>query len=156
VIRGSVVGGERVTASLKAMTETMAGPVGRVVGEFGLDVVNAAKRNAPLKTGRLRRSIHLELFNEPGQVLGVVGSNVEYAARIENGFKGTESVREFVRKQTMAWGRPITPQLVSVRPFTRRVNVAARSFLAPALADTRPTLTERLKTALAGIPGFSA
>lgn len=152
---GTVIGADRVITTLRNLRGAMETTVGRVVTEFGLDVLNAAKRNAPIKTGRLRRSIHLELFRDAVVIGGIVGTNVEYAARFEHGFKGAENVRAFTRKQTMAWGHPITPRMVNVRPFTRNANTPARPFLAPALESTVPTLPDRLRAALRDVPGVT-
>lgn len=139
-----VIGAERVIARLHGIVRSLPDRVFRTVTEFALDVTNLAKRNAPLKTGRLRRSIHQEVTRSAGHVMGVVGTNVEYAGVIESGYKGAQSVREFTRKQTMAWGKPITPIMVTVRPFSRTVNRPARPFLAPALSGVRPALLDRL------------
>ena len=152
----SINGADRALNMLRGVPGALSAAVSRTVAGFGLDVVAAAKRNAPLKTGRLRRSIHLEMFREQSGVRGVVGTNVEYAGVFEHGLKGTQPVREFVRKQTMAWGHPITPVFVSVRPFTRNVNRAARPFLQPALEGTTPSLSERLRADLRAIPGVGS
>lgn len=52
-----------------------------------LTVQRAARKNAPVDTGRLRASITAEVRNSPttGAVQGVVGSVVEYAAAVELG-----------------------------------------------------------------------
>jgi phage gpG-like protein len=150
---GNILNGARVVARLRGIGQALPDRVLRTVTEFALDVTNQAKRNAPLKTGRLRRSIHMGVTRGSGRVNGMVGTNVEYAGAIERGLKGSQSVREFVRSQTMAWGHPITPLLVSVRPFARNVNRPARPFLAPALAEVRPTLLERLEADLAALRG---
>lgn len=150
---GTVNNAERVIARLHAIGRDLPDRVLKTVTEFSLDVTNRAKRNAPLKTGRLRRSIHQEVRSSAGRIDGIVGTNVEYASAIEFGMKGTQPVREFVRKQTMAWGKPITPMLVSVRPFTRNVNRAGRPFLQPALEGVTPTLSERLRADLRSITG---
>ena len=153
---GTVNNAERVIARLHAVGRDLPDRVLKTVTEFALDVTNRAKRNSPLKTGRLRRSIHQEVRSSAGRIDGIVGTNVEYAGAIEFGMKGTQPVREFVRKQTMAWGKPITPMLVSVRPFTRNINRAARPFLAPALAGVTPSLSDRLRADLRALPGVGS
>ena len=50
-------------------------------------VAGAAKRNAPVDTGRLRASITPGVRGESGQTVGVVGSNVAYAPFMELGAK---------------------------------------------------------------------
>jgi HK97 gp10 family phage protein len=44
-----------------------------------------AKINAPVDTGRLRSSITNRLEIEEGQLVGIIGTNVEYAAYQEFG-----------------------------------------------------------------------
>ena len=156
MIAGKVVGEELVLATLRGLPAALSDAVGRTVGAFGLDVLNAAKRNAPIKTGRLRRSVHLELFRDAANISGIVGTNVEYAGAFEHGLKGSQPVREFVRKQTQAWGHPIAPILVTVRPFTRQVNRPARPFLGPALTGVMPSLADRLKADLRAVPGVGS
>lgn len=50
-----------------------------------LRVVNAAKQNCPVDTGRLRDSITWELGGSGALLEGRVGSNVEYAPYVELG-----------------------------------------------------------------------
>jgi HK97 gp10 family phage protein len=95
---------DRVLAALTGKTLEAAGIVG------ALKIVNAAKRNAPVVTGTLRRSIHVgghtalsgELQGKAqdlgrGELSGAkanirIGSKLEYAPRIEYGFTGTDSL----------------------------------------------------------------
>lgn len=150
---GTITGDKPAIARLRALSRDLPARVLATVTAFALDVTAAAKRAAPLKHGRLRRSIHPEITQAAGRVDATVGTNVEYAAVIEHGFKGAQPVREFMRNQTMAWGHPIAPRMVSVRPFSRAVNRAARPFLAPALATASPPLAERLRADLAALSG---
>lgn len=46
-------------------------------------VTRAARQNAPVDTGRLRASITPEVRAAGGQVVGIVGSIVEYAPHVE-------------------------------------------------------------------------
>lgn len=100
------------------------------------------------RTGNLARSITPEVTSTESQVTGTVGipqlSTVPYAAIHEFGFQGTESVREFVRTQTHAWGKPITPREVTVQAHERQVSFPARSYL-------RTSLQERFEAIVAGI-----
>ena len=151
----TITGGGRVLITLQNLRGALADTVGRTVYGFGLDVLNLAKKGTPWKTGRLRRSVHLEMDRQPSRIVGIVGTNVEYAAQFEYGFKGTETVRPFIRRQTMVFGRPCAPRIVEVRGFTRNVNRPARPFLAPALAAARPTLADRLRDDLRSVPGVT-
>jgi hypothetical protein len=116
----------------------------RVMTAFGFDVSAQAKRNAPVKTGKLRRSITFPpLKQSPGVITGVVGPNVAYARRVEEGFQGTENVRSFFRTQSMAFGHEIAPRKVQVRAHARKVNQPAKPYLVPAFNSVTP-LSDRL------------
>lgn len=96
----------------------------------GILVQNRARQLAPVDTGRLRSSIHVDSPAVRGRRVGVrVGTNVEYALHMEFGTRS---------------GYTITPQRARVlrfrsggrTVFTRRVvhpGVRARPFLRPAL-----------------------
>lgn len=60
--------------------------VRKVVATFGLLIESEAKQNAPVDTGRLRASIHLEL--RPDGLGGEVATNISYAPEIELGVRG--------------------------------------------------------------------
>lgn len=122
----------------------------RTVREFGLDVSAAAKTRAPVKTGKLRRSINAQFESGPGYESGVVGPNVEYGRIVEEGFQGTENVRAFQRMQTMAWGRDIAPREVQVRAHTREVNRAANPYLVPGFESVTP-LSDRLRDGMSAL-----
>lgn len=66
-------------------------------------VQNAARRNAPVDTGRLRASITTEFGKEGGRAYARIGSNVSYALFQEEG-TGVHG----------PMGRPITPKGSSV------------------------------------------
>jgi len=58
-----------------------------------LTVSNDAKRRAPFLTGTLRRSIHTllqEITKDTATI--AIGTNLEYARRIEMGFSGVDSL----------------------------------------------------------------
>jgi phage gpG-like protein len=122
----------------------------RVVREFGLDVTAASKRNAPVKTGKLRRSINGKYTSGTGFESGVVGPNVEYARIVEEGFHGTENVKAFFRMQTKAWGRDIAPKQVQVRAHAREVNRPAKPYLVPGFESVTP-LSDRLRAGMAAL-----
>jgi phage gpG-like protein len=102
-----------------------------------------------VRTGRLRRSIHPEWDFKPGHMGATVGTNVEYAAIHEYGFKGTVQVKSFQREMTKAFGRPIAPKQVTVSAHSRNINMPERSFLRSALKEMRPEIIEGLKNAVA-------
>ncbi len=117
--------------------QEIAGAIRRGMTKIALTVANQATQNADgrpgpnIVTGRLRSSI-------TGQVSGdgfsaVIGSNVEYAPRIEMGYHGPEGVKAHTRTIRQAFGRPIAPRDVQVSAFTRNANAPAYPFLRPAV-----------------------
>jgi hypothetical protein len=90
----------------------------------GLKIVNAAKRNAPVLTGTLRRSIHIGGHTDLSGGLGGnakdlgrgemtntkvtirIGTNLDYAPRIEYGFTGTDSRGSHYHQPPHAYLRP--------------------------------------------------
>ena len=102
-----------------------------------------------VRTGRLRRSIHPEWDFKPGHMGATVGTNVEYAAIHEYGFKGTVQVKSFQREMTKAFGRPIAPKQVTVSAHSRNINMPERSFLRSALREMNTEILEGLRNAVA-------
>jgi len=51
----------------------------------GLVISNQAKENAPYLTGTLKRDIHPEIIEEGNSLEVAIGSNLEYAAKMEFG-----------------------------------------------------------------------
>jgi phage gpG-like protein len=117
--------------------QEVAGAIRRAMQIIALTVANQATQNADgrpgpnVQTGRLRSSI-------TGRVSGdgfsaVIGSNVEYAPRIEMGYHGPEGVKAHTRTIRQAFGHPIAPRDVRVSAFTRTANAPAYPFLRPAV-----------------------
>lgn len=76
-------GVSKVRQVLLAFQAQKKAQVRQVVATFGLLIESEAKRNAPVDTGRLRASIHLEL--RPDGLGGEVATNLTYAPIIELG-----------------------------------------------------------------------
>ena len=81
---------------------------------------NDAKRRAPVLTGTLRRSIHME---DQGSHAVTVGTDVPYARRLEFGFVGTDS-------------------------RGRTYHQSARPYLRPALDENKPEMVREFSDAL--------
>jgi hypothetical protein len=59
-------------------------------------------------------------------------------------------VKEHLRMQTVAWGRPINPIEVSVRAHSMRMNLPEKSFLRSSLADMHDEIIAALELAVNG------
>lgn len=64
----------------------------KAVRAAALPIQNAAKVNAPVLTGTLRRSIHTEVQLDGVGAVARVGTDVPYARRIEYGFQDTDAL----------------------------------------------------------------
>ena len=89
-------------------------------------------------TGALRRSIQSQVRREGPVTIGEVFSagDVKYAGIHEFGFNGPETVRQHIR--TVVFGKTVNP--FSVGPFERHMNMPARPFMRPALADSEQSI----------------
>lgn len=95
--------------------------VKNIVEDSALDCMNKAKQAAPFLTGTLRRSIHAEPDDGSG-LTWTVGTDVEYARRIEFGFVGQDRLG---RNYNQAAQPYLTPAAEAVRPvFMRRMREA--------------------------------
>lgn len=140
-----VLGSESLLRKLEQLGEVARGQVmERAVVAGALLVQNEAKARAPYFTGNLRRSIHIgghgdlagdysgvkgEVGQIPAPEVGddnvsvYVGTNVEYAARVEFGFNDTDSLG-------------------------RTFNQAAQPYMRPAIDETRDQVRQEIAEAL--------
>lgn len=99
-------------------------------------------------SGSLRESFSLVLAD--GGQGATLASDSPYAAFQEYGFAGVEAVRESLRRQTTAFGRPMTPREVLVRAHARRVDAPAHGFLAESTAAMEGVMADGYAAAIAG------
>lgn len=82
----------------------------------GLKIEETAKESAPVDSGNYRSEINYDGANE-------VIARAKYSAAIEYGFDNyEENVREHERVISQAFGKPITPKVVTVKAHTRTMN----------------------------------
>lgn len=101
-----------------------------------------------VRTGTLRRSINQRVGVGPRSIEAIVGTNVAYAGAHEFGFKGVVTIREHLRLQKMAFGKPMTPRRVTVRSHPARMNMPERKFLRSALDDMRARIVSEIRAAV--------
>lgn len=106
--------------NLPRLSEQLERKVRRVVEDSALECMNLAKANTPWRTGTLRRSIHAQ---PDGDLTWAVGTDVEYARRVEFGFVGADRLG-------------------------RVYNQAARPYLTPAAEEVRPRFLRRMAQAV--------
>jgi HK97 gp10 family phage protein len=120
-----VTGGDRLKRRLARAGDELGGKA--MVGALmagALVVQNDAKRRAPVKTGNLRRSIHIVILLARGSRAAVaVGTDAAYGRRIEFGFTDRDSLG-------------------------REYNQPPRPYLRPALDNNRDEIRREVRAAL--------
>lgn len=102
-IRVKVEGiGEEQDRTSATIADLRGAPMLQAMRQAALYVTRDARKFAPVDTGRLRASINPEIRVMSGDLVGVVGSNVEYAPHVELGT------------------RPHWPPLAALEPWARR------------------------------------
>ena len=146
----NISGDEAVMARIKSLPGAMRPRIRRIIEAFANDVTKLTKEKLSdevlnVRSGHLRRSITPDVKENGSAITGTVGTNVIYARPLELGLSGAISVRSFMRQQTKAFGRSITPRAVSVKAYTRNVDIKPRHFLRDSLREASPSLVERLR-----------
>lgn len=77
---------------MRELLESRTGPVAKELVRRTVRIERTAKRTAPVDTGRLRASVTRSLERDEAGLVGVVGTDVEYARRIELGFEGPDAL----------------------------------------------------------------
>ena len=115
-----------------------SGPLRIVSGRLSRSL---ASRGRNVDTGGQPEGI-MSIEVAAGVVTLIKGSKVPYAPPHEYGFRGTQWVPSHPRRITQAFGKPIEPREVTVRAHTRKMALAERAYLHPALQDRLPLLQE--------------
>lgn len=72
-------------AGLRELFESKDGPIGKELVRRTVRIERAAKHLAPVDTGRLRASVGRALDRDAQGLVGVVGTDVDYAPFVELG-----------------------------------------------------------------------
>ena len=162
MIRCNLVGDDRLIKKVQGIFPAVQGRLKIAITRLAMQLVRkvvADKLSGQVlgkythwkATNRLRNSINPGTLQDSGAAISQsVGTNVEYGAFWEYGYTGQISVRAHQRQITQAFGRPLKSAVsVSVRAFSRNVNIAPRSFLRSALADMAEEITAGIQRAVA-------
>lgn len=153
MIRLEVIGAEATGRRLQAIAPAVRTSLDRAIALVALRLtrnVKADKLSGQVlknRTGRLRRSVNYRIDGAgTDTVSAIVGTNVEYARTHELG--GTKTVKEHLRMQVMAWGRPMAePKRVTVKQHEAKF--PERSFLRSALREMTPQIRAEIGRAIA-------
>jgi hypothetical protein len=123
---------------LRRALNSPQGPAVRALRRASAQVESEAKRRCPVDTGRLRASIHTELFTRGGDWIAKVGTNVHYGRYVEQGtglYGPRHRVIRPVRARVLRW----VPRGSNKAVFARSVRgVRPRPYLVPALKAVFP------------------
>lgn len=143
-ITGAIKGDREVIADLRRFDAAARGEIQKGIGRIVLKLLVRVKANKlsgqalNVRTGRLRRSITQRVEASAEEISGIVGTNVEYAAAHEYGFKGVVTIKQHLRLVKQAFGRPLKfPVWSTVSTHSKNANIPERSFLRSALADMK-------------------
>jgi len=156
MIDASITNEDAVVDRLAALGSDAAAALQDAAGQIGARLLEIADRNLSggvlkARTGRLRASLAATTDISSDGIRSVVSANTPYAAFQEYGFAGFENVRAYLRRQTVAFGHPISPVEVQVKAHARSVDYAAHSYLRAALAELAPEIDGLLESSLAKV-----
>ncbi len=154
MITAVLVGDEKVLARLRSMPDTASAGLARAIARLGVDLQRSVQQDKlsgqslKIRSGLLKASIDLQLEQNGGTMSATVSTDLDYARAQEYGFAGTVNVRASLRRVTEAFGRPIAEKTISVRAYSRRMDLPGRSFLRSALDDMAPQIQAGIDEAL--------
>ena len=98
----------RLSRNMRQATLYVKGQVQRSINRGNADGSAPSAPGEPPKkvTARLFQSIATDQRESPLEITGVVGTNVEYARRLELGFTGTDAAGHVVDQQPRPFLRP--------------------------------------------------
>ena len=157
MLKMEFIGSDVLAAVLRTYGDKVQTAIVQSVGRSALRLQREVMQNRlsgqvlNVRTGNLRRSIHQQVTNTGGAVIGEVNTNVRYGKAHEYGFAGTVNVKASLRQVRQAFGRPLkSPRYVQVRAHSRNVRLPERSFLRSALRDMKPMIETDLQKSIEG------
>jgi hypothetical protein len=154
VIAAVLAGGAEAADRLRKLSDDAAANIARAIAKLGLDLqrdVQLDKLGGQLlraRSGSLQSSIRIRVEQNGATTSATVYSDLDYAHAHEYGFSGTVNVRAGLRRVREAFGRTIAERMVSVRGYSRRMDLPERSFLRAALEDMAPQIESEAEAAL--------
>jgi len=137
-----IVGLDNVKVNLLAHSDRIHKALRDEITLIGFELERDVKANylsgqyLRVKTGKLRQSIKNKVTTNSSEIKTIVGTNVWYGRFHHEGFAGTQSIREHLRKTSSG--------ATVVKAHTRRVNARSRPFLADALNSMRDQIRKRI------------
>lgn len=146
MIKGVVVGADELMKKLLAIGPVTQDRLGVFVTRMTIKLQSMVVKDKlsgrvlSVRTGTLRRSIYQKVQKNSSSVVGIVGTNVKYAAAHEYGFDGTMTIKAHVRRLKTRAGDEVI-----VQAHSRRIKLPERSFLRSALKELTPEIEAGFK-----------
>lgn len=146
-----VTGLAALAVSHEARAKAIRSRIVAAMRAVGIDLVRRVRRDyltgraLRVQTGRLRNSINARTEDSGSAIVTTVGTPVVYGRVWELGFEGTVGVRLHMRRVS-------EKAVTKVRAHQRRIRLAPRPFLRPALEDAREGAVERIAAAAKETP----
>jgi HK97 gp10 family phage protein len=147
-----VVGGRELRGKLRQLPEDLGDALGAAVLSGANVIRNEAKRQAPYRTGTLKRSINSEIVeSSPYRATAKIGTKLEYAAAIEfgSGLYGRKKAPIIIRpknKRALFWKGAKHPVKRVVHP-----GVKPHPYLVPAFEAKKGAAVKEIGAALRAI-----
>ena len=154
MITAVLVGDEAMLARLRAMPDAANSNLARAIAKLGVELQRSVQQDKlsgqllKVRSGSLRSSIGLRLDQAGTTISATVSTDLDYARAQEYGYSGTVNIRVSLRRIREAFGRPIAEKTISVRAYSRRMDLPEHSFLRSALDDMAPQIQSEIDEAL--------
>jgi len=97
---------KQVSRDIQRIGENVRKNEAAIAKLMGNEYKNDVQEIIQYVTGTLRRSVHVEMSEENGHPVALVGSNVAYARRLEYGFVGRDSLGRLYNQAPQPRWRP--------------------------------------------------
>ena len=154
MIAAQLIGDEQALSWLRGIPDAAGSGLARAITKLGIQLQSNVRQDKLSgqvlsdRTGALQSSIDLQIEQSAGKIAATVFTDAEYARAQEYGFSSTVNVRASLRRIREAFGRPIAEKTISVRAYSRRMDLPERSFLRSALEDIAPQIQSEVEGAL--------
>jgi hypothetical protein len=154
MIAARLVGDDAVLAWLRAAPDLVASGLARAITTLGIELqrniqeIELTGQTLGARSGSLESSTSLQIDQSGDRIAATISSGSAYKHAREYSFSGAVAIRANLRRRTKAFARPIPRKPISMRPYTRPIDVPEPSFLQSALEDMDPAIRDEVEAAL--------
>jgi len=154
MITARLVGDDAVLAWLRAAPDLVASGLARAITTLGIELqrniqeIELTGQTLGARSGSLESSTSLQIDQSGDRIAATISSGSAYKRARKYSFSGAVAIGANLRRRTKAFARPIPRNPISMRPYTRRMDVPEPSFLQSALEDMDPAIRDEVEAAL--------